>query len=106
MIFYHNEVMRENSEPVFDKHGQRKMFFPFRELRNDEVYSKLNEKLAQSKRSNPTEALQTKLNWNARMQSKQKQAVKEISTRTFSELMTTARQWKVKTQKNPVVIKR
>lgn len=106
MLYYPNEIMKENSEPIFDKRGNRKMFFPFREIKQEETYQKLTDRIKNAKKVNPTEALQTKLNWNSKIQSKQSQAIKEMSTKTFTELMTTARQWKIKTQRNPIVIKR
>lgn len=82
------------------------MFFPFREMRNDEAYQRLSERLKHSKKENPAEVLMTKLNWNSKVQSKQSEAVKEMSKKTFKDLMTTAREWKLKTQRVPTIIKR
>ncbi len=106
ILYFPHDLMRETSQPVFDKSGRRKMFFPFREMRSDEAYLKLTERFKGGTNENPTEALKTKLNWNSKVHSKQKNAIRELSTKTYTDLMASAQMWKVKTKKNPVVIKR
>ena len=106
VLYYPQNIMNEKLEPIFDKAGNKKMFFPFREMRSDEAYLKITERLKADKKVKPTEALITKLNWNSKVHNKQTKVIKEMSTRTFSNLVTTARQWKVKTSKIPIIIRR
>lgn len=106
ILYFPHEFLREKSQPVLDKAGRPKMFFPFKELKSDEAYLQLTEKLNEGSVKKPTEALKTKLSWNSKVHTKQTNAVREMSTKTYSEIMTSALQWKIKTKRNPVIIKR
>jgi hypothetical protein len=94
---------------VFDKAGNRKMFFPFREMKDDEEFKKILDTLKHSQketRFQPRDTLLTKLNWNCKMRNKQVLNIQEQSSKTYTELIATSRQWVQKTKKVPTIIKR
>lgn len=109
VLFYPKELISERSEPVFNKRGERQMFFPFRDMKEDPKFEKLLEVLKKDNLNmtgSLKETLYTKLNWNSKMVKKQHKAVNEISTKTFDKLMSSTREWKEKTKKVPTIIKR
>lgn len=109
ILYYPKELMSERSEPVFDKKGQRKMFFPFREMKGDDEYKKVLETINHVENENKFElrdTLLTKLNWNCKMRKKQNSNIQELSSKTYTNLIATSIKWIEKGTKAPTIIKR
>jgi len=85
----------------------KKMFFPFREMVNDDGFQKVSQKLGGPFNTiKSKETLKQKLSWNDTMRKTHTAAMRDLSKKTFDALLASSRKWTEVTKTKPMIIKR
>ena len=100
-------AMHKSSKQKEEESKFKKTFFPYREMVNDDGFQKVSQKLGGPFNTiKSKETLKKKLSWNDTMRKTHTKTIRDLSKKTYDELLASSRKWNEVTKMRPMVIKR